>query len=129
METNNGKVKKILLAEDDQFISRAYKDGLGRAGYKIITAMDGREALKKIRSEEPDMVLLDLIMPEKNGFEVLEEMKKDKALKNIPVIVLSNLGQESDVDQGKKLGAVDYLIKSNVSIKEVIEVIKLHLAK
>ena len=91
--------------------------------------MDGREALKKIRSEEPDMVLLDLIMPEKNGFEVLEEMKKDKALKNIPVIVLSNLGQESDVDQGKKLGAVDYLIKSNVSIKEVIEVIKLHLAK
>ncbi len=121
--------KKILLAEDDKFISRAYNAGLGRAGFEMIIAFDGEEAMEKIRSEKPDMVLLDLMMPRKNGFEVLEEIKADNDLKNIPVIILSNLGQEMDVEKGKKLGAIDYLIKSNLSMKEVIDIVKSYLRK
>ncbi|MSU75222.1 MAG: response regulator, partial [Candidatus Magasanikbacteria bacterium] len=85
--------KKILLAEDDRFIARAYSDGLTRAGYLVIPAGNGVEALEKIRSESPNLVLLDIIMPDKDGFEVLEEMKQDPKLKKIPVIILSNLGQ------------------------------------
>jgi DNA-binding response OmpR family regulator len=121
------EVKKLLLAEDDKFISRAYNDGLTKAGYEVVLAMDGAEALKMVKEDKPDMVLLDLIMPQKNGFEVLTELKADNETKNIPVIILSNLGQDSDIEKGKKLGAVDYLIKSNFSLKEVIEKINKHL--
>ena len=118
----------ILLAEDDKFISRAYTDGLSRAGFNVIPAMDGNEALAKARENKPDLVLLDLIMPGKNGFETLEELKADSKLKNIPVIVLSNLGQETDIEQAKKLGAADYMVKANYSLQEVIDKIKKYLA-
>lgn len=123
MENENSKYK-ILLAEDDKFISRAYVDGLSRAGFQVSLASNGDEAVEKINSEKPDLVLLDVIMPDKNGFEVLESIKQVEELKKIPVIVLSNLGQDSDIQKGKELGAVDYLIKSNFSIKEVVE--KIH---
>ena len=112
---------KIVLAEDDRFISLAYKDGLSRAGFEVVHAADGAEAVKKIKSEKPDIVLLDVIMPEKNGFEVLEEINKDPKVKNIPVIVLSNLGQDSDIKRGKELGAYDYFVKSNLSMADVVE--------
>ncbi|MEA1963127.1 MAG: response regulator [Patescibacteria group bacterium] len=121
---DNEKKIKILLAEDDKFISKAYQDGLGRAGFEVIAAYDGNEALKEARKEKPDIILLDLVMPEKNGFEVLEEIKADNDLKDIQIIILSNLGQSSDIQRGRDLGANDYLIKSNFSIKEVIEKIK-----
>ena len=121
--------KKILLAEDDKFISRAYKDGMERAGFEMIIAFDGIEAIEKINREKPDLILLDLIMPDKNGFEVLEEIKMDDGLKNIPVVILSNLGQDSDIEKGKALGAADYLIKSNLSMKEVIEKVRFYLAR
>ncbi|MFC1595123.1 response regulator transcription factor [Patescibacteria group bacterium] len=121
--------KKILLAEDDKFISRAYKDGLSSAGFIVILASDGNEALDKVKKEKPDVILLDLIMPAKNGFEVIEELKMDDSTKNIPIIILSNLGQDSDIEKGKSLGAADYLVKSNVSMQEVVEKIKFHLAK
>lgn len=117
---------KILIAEDDIFISRAYKDGLQGAGFEVVIAADGQETIEKIRSEKPDLVLLDLIMPVKNGFEVLEEIKADKTL-NTRIVILSNLGQESDVEKGKELGAVDYLIKSNHSMKDIIEKVKQNL--
>lgn len=120
---------KILLAEDDKFISLAYQDGLSRAGFEVIAATDGVEALDKARKEKPELILLDLVMPIKNGFEVLEELKADKELKNVPIIILSNLGQNSDIEKGKALGAVDYLIKSNFSMSEVIEKIKEFLKK
>jgi DNA-binding response OmpR family regulator len=123
------KKPKILLAEDDQFISRAYTDGLGRAGFEIVAAPDGMRALEYMREIELDLVLLDLIMPGKNGFEVLEEMRADIRLCPIPVIILSNLGQEADVQRGKMLGAVAYLIKSNISLKEVAAAIRSHLDK
>ncbi len=128
--TNTFSTKpKILLAEDDKYISRAYKDGLERAGFKVIIAFDGEEAMQKIKAEKPDLVLLDLVMPVKNGFEVLEELRIDGELSEIPVVILSNLGQESDIKKGKELGAVDYLIKANFSMKEVIEKVKEHLAR
>ena len=127
MVDKNNQKPKILLAEDDKFISRAYKDGLERAGFDLVLASDGEEAVAKIKSEKPDLVLLDIIMPLKNGFEVLEEIKKDPAVKDIPVIVLSNLGQDSDITKGHSLGAVDYLVKANFTMAEVVEKIKKYL--
>lgn len=121
------KKYKILIAEDDVFISRAYKDGLEQVGFEVITSFDGVETLKKIRSEKPDLVLLDLIMPVKNGFEVLEQVKEGNEFKHIPIVILTNLGQESDIEKGKELGAVDYLVKADLSMKQVIEKIKVHL--
>jgi len=119
---------KIVLVEDDKYIARAYKAGLERAGFEMFMATDGAEGLEKIKSEKPDLVLLDLIMPVKNGFEVLEELKMNDELKNIPVVILSNLGQDSDVARGKALGAVDYLIKTDWSMQEVVEKVKEHIA-
>jgi len=110
---------KIVLAEDDRFISIAYVDCLTCAGFEVIYVTDGSEAIKKIKSEKPDIILLDSIMPGKNGFEVLEEIKKDPEVKNIPVIILSNLGQDSDVQKCKELGAVDCFIKSKLSMDSV----------
>src|SRR3989339_934728 len=118
---------KIILAEDDKFISRAYEDGLERAGFIVIQATDGEQAMEKTKQEVPDIILLDLIMPVKNCFEVLKGVKADEATKNIPIIILSNLGQDSDIEKGRELGAADYMIKSNFSMNEVIEKIKGHL--
>lgn len=120
---------RVLLVEDDKFISRAYKDGLEREGFEIDTAFDGIEAMQKLQSSPPDLVLLDLILPEKDGFAVLEEIQMNEKLKRIPVVILSNLGQESDIEKGRALGATDYLIKADVSMKDVIEKVKFYLAK
>ena len=124
-----GDKKKILLAEDDKFICKAYMDGLAKAGFEVFIAHDGVEAMNKIKSQKFDLILLDLVMPSKNGFEVLEELIINPGMSNAPVVVLSNLGQESDTKKAKDLGAVDYFIKSNTSMKEVVEKIKFHLAK
>jgi len=120
---------KILLIEDDPFISRICKNGLERSGFNVITAGEGEEGIKKAREQNPDLILSDLVMPHRNGFETLEQLKKDKQLKDIPIIILSNLGQESDIKKIKELGAIDYLIKSDFKIKEVVEKIKSHLVK
>ena len=120
---------KILLVEDDEFLSRAYSDGLSRAGLEVDVARDGGEAMEQVKEEKPDLILLDLVMPTKNGFEVLEELRMDDDLKKIPVMILTNLGQDSDIEKGKNLGAIDYLIKTDLSMKEVIEKVKYHLAK
>lgn len=120
---------KILLAEDDKFISRAYTDGFKRAGLEVINAYDGNETLEKAKTEKPDLILLDLIMPEKNGFEALTDIKTDPELKKIPVIVLSNLGQDSDIERAQELGAEDYMIKANFSMADVVNKIKEYMAK
>ena len=93
-------MKKILMIEDDKFLRKIYRDKLTRAGFDFIEATNGEEGLNKVISESPDLVLLDLILPRKNGFDVLIEMKRNKNTKNIPVIILSNLGQESDIKRG-----------------------------
>ena len=116
--------KKILVAEDDKFIAHAYKSALADAKYETMVAGDGRETLKLAQKFKPDLILLDLVMPIKNGFETLKDLRKDQATKDIPVIVLSNLGQESDIEQCEKYGIADYLVKSNVSMKDVIKCIK-----
>ncbi|MDA3840409.1 MAG: response regulator [Patescibacteria group bacterium] len=120
------EIKKqiVLLAEDDKFISLAYKDGLARAGYEVIHAENGKKALDLAKKNKPNIILLDVIMPEMNGFEVLTALKKEKLLKKIPVVILSNLGQESDILKGQELGATDYMIKSNYSLGEVVDKIK-----
>lgn len=120
---------KVLLVEDDEFLSHAYRDGLTRAGFIVELAMDGATAVKKMKEENPDLVLLDLVMPVKNGFEVLEEARLDKKLRKIPIIILTNLGQDSDIKKGKELGAIDYLVKTDLSMKAVVEKVKYHLAK
>lgn len=116
--------KKILVAEDDYLLMQVYESKLSAEGYQLIKAMDGEEASMKVKMEKPDLVLLDLIMPGKNGYEVLEEMKSNDYLKSIPVIILSNLGQDTDVERGMEIGASEYLIKSNISIDEIMEKIR-----
>ena len=113
------KPKKILIAEDDKLIRKAYVSALTAAGFAVITAENGRTALELISKEKPDLVLLDVVMPEKNGFEVAAEIKRKKW--NIAVVITSNLGQDADIKKGRELGVRDYLLKSNFSAKDLIK--------
>jgi len=116
--------KNILIVEDDKFLRELIAQKLTKEGYDASEAFDGEEGIKKIKEEKPDLVLLDLILPGIDGFEVLSKMKEDSALSSIPVIILSNLGQKEDVEKGLKLGAVDYLIKAHFTPGEIIDKIK-----
>jgi two-component system alkaline phosphatase synthesis response regulator PhoP len=111
---------KIVVADDEQFITTAYSDGLQRAGFSVIIAHNGEEAYKKVVDEKPNLVLLDLIMPKMNGFEVLKTLKSSTELKHIPVVILSNLSQETDEDEAKKLGAIDFIVKSDISLEDLV---------
>jgi len=124
---STSKNKFVLVAEDDKFYGQIFKTKLGKDGVDVVVATDRAKALKAARERTPNLILLDLVMPVKDGFETLQELKADANLKNVPVIVLSNLGQDSDVEKAKKMGAKDYLIKSNVSIQEVVEMAKKYL--
>lgn len=117
----------ILIVEDENFLIQALEDNLTAEGYTVNTAKDGGEAVKKIKKRKPDLILLDLLMPKKDGFFVLEEIKNNSEWKMIPVIVLSNLGGDEDVKKALALGASDYFIKSQHPIEEVIEKIKEYL--
>ena len=110
---------RILLAEDDRFLRRAAEATLKRRGYTVITAVDGEETLRLARAEMPDLILLDLIMPKMQGFEVLRQLKQDPLTHAIPVVVLSNLSQDSDAQQAEALGAAGYLVKTNLSLDEL----------
>ena len=121
------KQKRVMLIEDDEFLWRAYKDGLTRAGLGLSVVTDGGEAVDKVREVMPDLILLDLILPGKDGFEILSELMKDADLKGIPVLVLSNLGQSQDIKRALDLGAVDYLVKTNTSMREVLAKVKVCL--
>jgi len=123
------KKVKILMIEDDRFLRKIYRDKLTKAGFEFIEATNGIEGTNKVISERPDLVLLDLILPRKNGFDVLIDMKSNKNTKDIPVIILSNLGQESDVKRGLALGAQDYLVKTEISLSEVVDRVKEWLVK
>lgn len=126
-KTKKNKSKKLMVVDDDRFITKVYSIKLSHEGYDVILAYNGEEALEKARKEKPGLVLLDLIMPRMDGFEALEKMKKDPKMKNIPVVVLSNLGQDTDIDRAMDLGAEDYLVKSNVSLKYILEKIDQYL--
>ena len=116
--------KTILIIEDDKFLRELIGQKLIKEGYKTSEAVDGEEGMKKLKEDKPDLVLLDLILPGIDGFEVLSRMKDDPAFSKIPVIILSNLGQKDDVEKGLKLGAVDYLIKAHFTPGEIIDKIK-----
>lgn len=116
--------KKILIVEDDNFLRELITQKLITEGYELLEAIDGEEGLKKIKEEKPDLVILDLILPGIDGYEVLYQIKKEPATAEIPVIILSNLGQKEDVEKGLKLGAVDFLIKAHFTPGEIIEKVK-----
>jgi DNA-binding response OmpR family regulator len=119
--------KNILIVEDDQFLRELIGQKLVTKGYNIIEAEDGRKAIKEIKKEKLDLILLDLILPDIDGFEVLAQIKGDPTLSKIPVIILSNLGQKDDIEKGLKMGANDYLIKAQFTPEEVVEKIKVIL--
>lgn|SRR5687767_4213461 len=111
---------KVLVVEDDRFLTSAYKAKLVRSGFDVQIASDGEEALEVLKTFIPDIILLDLVMPRKDGFATLAEIKAQENLKNIPVIVASNLGQKEDLDRAMSLGARDYIIKSDLSMDALI---------
>jgi DNA-binding response OmpR family regulator len=112
--------KKILIIEDDPFLLSMYVTKLEANGFMVASEENGENGIGKIKKEKPDLLLLDILLPGKDGFEILEEMKKNDELKDIPVILLTNLGQRKDVEKGLELGAVDYLIKAHFTPSEVI---------
>ena len=120
--------KHILLVEDDEFLAELYATKLNLEGFEVSLASDGEKGLKLIKEENPDLVLLDIIMPKMDGFEVLKQIKSDKKTKSIPVILLTNLSQKDEVKKGLELGAVDYLIKAHFMPSEVVKKIKGALA-
>jgi two-component system, OmpR family, alkaline phosphatase synthesis response regulator PhoP len=120
-------MKKILVAEDDKYLSTAYKLKLSKSGFDVRIAADGVEVMTVLNEFVPDIVLLDLMMPNKDGFETLKEIKSQDKWKNIPVIVASNLGQAGDIDRATQLGAIDYVIKSDLSMEELLNKINSHL--
>jgi len=116
--------KKILLVEDEEIIINLLEKKLIKEGYEVAITRDGEEGLKAMKEVRPDLVLLDIIMPKKGGLEVMEEMQKDNSLKTIPVIVISNSGQPVELDRAQKLGARDWLIKTEFDPQEVIDKVK-----
>ncbi len=110
----------VLLAEDDRFLRKAAEVELRRHKYRVLIAVDGEEAVRLCRQEKPDLVLLDLIMPKMQGFEALRILKEDPATSGIPVIVLSNLGQDEDMNRARQDGAAAYLIKANLSLRDLV---------
>ena len=123
------KKAKILIIEDDRFLIKLYSSKLQREGFEVMEAISGEEGLNKVLREKPDLVLLDLVLPQKSGFEILSEMKMNPETKDIPVIILTNLGQEPDVEKGLSLGASAYLVKTDFSVNQLPEIIKEHLVK
>ena len=117
----NDQPRRILLVEDDRFLRKAAETTLKQQGYTVITAADGEEALRVARSAPPDLILLDVIMPKLNGFQVLDALKKDPTTAHIPVIILSNLGQDRDVQQAMEAGATAYFIKADLSLQALVQ--------
>lgn len=112
--------KVIFLVEDDLFLSDMYRTKFSLSGYEMPHAEDGENAMRMIKETKPDLVLLDIVLPKKSGFDVLKEIKADPELAKTPVILLTNLSQKDDVDKGFKLGANDYIIKAHFTPAEVV---------
>lgn len=112
---------RILIAEDEEFLALALKDNLETEGYLVDVAANGDEAVAFVRKNRPSLILLDLLMPKKDGFYVLEEVKKNPEWKLIPIVVLSNLGGDAEIKRAFEMGADDYFVKSQHPIEEVIE--------
>jgi DNA-binding response OmpR family regulator len=117
-------MKKVLIIEDDSFLQGLEAGKLKKENYEIITASSGEEAMKKITEPNIDVILLDLILPNFDGFEILQKIRSTKETANTPVIVFSNLSEEKDVKKSQELGATDFMVKSNFTLDELVEKIK-----
>ena len=116
--------KKIMIVEDDHFLSSLMKARLEKEGFEVVQAFDGEEAIETLRKVVPSLVILDLIMPKVTGFEVLQMLSITPQLDKIPVVIVSNLAQDSDIEKARQLGAREYFIKVKVSIDDLIGKIK-----
>lgn len=123
VETNNA-TKMVLLVEDDQFLRDLMMTKLEDEHFRVEIAIEGNEALKKVKELKPDIILLDLMLPGMDGFEIMEKIQQDPDIAGIPVIVLSNLGASQDTERAKELGAVDYMIKAQFTPSEIVAKIK-----
>ena len=117
-------MKKILFIEDEAILQKTLGDALSKKGYKIVNALDGEIGLRLAKSEKPNLILLDLILPKIHGLDVLENLKADEKTKDIPVIILTNNESAEGVDRAIELGANTYLVKTHYSLDEVVEKIK-----
>ncbi|MBT4384414.1 response regulator [Candidatus Peregrinibacteria bacterium] len=114
----------LIVAEDDPFYNKIYKSELKLAGINHVVVENGVQAIEEIKKQKPTLLLLDLIMPEKDGFEVLEELQAMDGYEDMSIIVMSNLGQDEDVARAKELGAKDYFVKANISLPELLDKIR-----
>ena len=119
--------KKILIIEDDKFLAKMLGRMLESHQYETILASNGKEGLLKASSDQPNLILLDIMLPDIDGFDLLETVKNNEKTKKIPVIIISNLGQPEDIQQGRSLGAKDYLVKSDLSLDEVVKKVRKYL--
>ncbi len=117
-------MNKILIVEDDKFLRELISQKLQKEGFDVVEAENGEDGFLKAKEEKPNLVLLDLILPGIDGFEALEKMKGDSETENIPVIIISNLGQREDIERGLKIGAVDFLVKAHHTPLEIVEKIR-----
>lgn len=120
---------KLVLVEDEEILQGVLKEKFEEAGFEMFVAADGEAAIPLIQEINPKIIILDLLLPKKDGFAVLYELKADSSLKNIPVIILSNLGQDEEIKRALRLGAMDYFVKTQHPIKEVVEKIKAYAEK
>lgn len=116
--------KKVLIVEDDEFLRSLNAKRLETEGFKVVVAVDGQNAIDLIPKEMPHLIFLDLLLPGIDGFEVLKKIKADEKTKDIPVIVFSNLGQKEDIEKAHNLGAIDFLVKANFTLDDVVAKIK-----
>ena len=116
----DSKKEKVLIIEDDRTLSKLYQSKLSKSGYTVEVALDGEEGLKKVDEFSPEIILLDIIIPKIDGFTVLERLRSQSKNQKTPIILLTNLGQDEDVERGKSLGADDYLVKSNFTPTEIV---------
>lgn len=123
------KDKKILIIEDDEFLRSLTAKRLEKEGYQVVVAIDGESANGIANDNKPDLILLDLLLPGLDGFEVLKKARADAVTKSTPIIVFSNLGQREDIEKAKGLGADDFLIKANFTLDDVVEKINTTLGK
>lgn len=122
-------MKKILFVEDESALQKTFGDILKREGYGVVSALDGETGLKLAKEEKPDLILLDLILPKMDGIEVLEKLKADEGTKDIPVIILTNVGRMDEIGRALELGAKTYLVKADYTLEEVVEKVKKALEK
>ena len=121
-------LRKLLLVEDEAMLAEMYTTKFTADGFEVICASDGAKALELAPKEKPDIILLDVIMPKLDGFAVLRQLKSDPVTKDIPVLLLTNLGQDEDLKKGKELGAVDYFVKSNHTPADIVAKVKEFIA-